>query len=125
MDKQTNTVDQTIILVALIKEREESLGLGGTNHVDARHLNMNGNLHATTRNVNGLSTISSKKLFYQLTLAILVDRIEHAHDLIDKNNDTLWACINASGVKSDTIILLSLILDAPWPKAEVELPFSF
>ncbi len=49
---------------------------------------MNGNLHATTRNVNGLSTISSKKLFYQLTLAILVDRIEHAHDLIDKNNDT-------------------------------------
>ena len=90
---------------------------------------MNGNLHATTRNVNGLSTISSKKLFYQLTLAILVDRIEHAHDLIDKNNDT--SLIGIVGLhqcfwcKSDTIILLSLILDAPWPKAEVELPFSF
>ena len=79
-----NAVYQTIVAIPLVHQLMHSLGLGGSNDIDARLLYMNGDVQTASGDVQRFSAMCRQQLFYQLPLAVLVHGVEHTHDLIHK-----------------------------------------
>ena len=77
-----NAVYQTIVAIPLVHQLMHSLGLGGSNDIDAGLLYMDGDVQTASGDVQRLSAMCRQQLLNQLPLAVLVHGVEHTHNLI-------------------------------------------
>ena len=79
-----NAVYQPIVAIPLVYQLMHSLGLGGSNDIDAGLLYMDGDVQTASGDVQWFSAMCRQQLLYQLPLAVLVHGVEHTHNLIHK-----------------------------------------